>query len=63
VKDCERINEVSRDPDRVLCERSRDLRVVMEGGIQPEKELNWKGRDLRGIELCSKVRCTTWVCV
>lgn len=34
-----------------------------EGGIQPEKELTWKERDLRGIELCSKVRCTAWVCV
>ena len=35
--------EFGSDPDRELCERSRDsrdLRVVMEGGIEPVKELD-----------------------
>lgn len=42
--------EFGRDPDRELCEKSReysDLRVVMEGGIEPEKELDRRVKVLR----------------
>lgn len=42
--------EFGRDPDSELCERSRDSRdlsVVMEGGIGPEKVLERRVKVLR----------------
>jgi hypothetical protein len=43
-------NEFGRDPDRELCEKSRDsrdLREVIEIGIEPEKELDRRVKVLR----------------
>jgi len=42
--------EFGRDHDSELCERSRDssdLSVVMDGGFEPEKVLDWRGKVLR----------------